>query len=157
LPSVPRRSPALALVGVFGAFAAGPALGVFVAHWTAPGSELAQLVSPLAFALAFAGGLVSWFGIGVVSVVGSALVALLRGRWGRRRTPAAKVSVPPGYGAFLPVAMGFGLVAGVVAGLVPQASSFWLPCAAHLVAGALYGGALRALARHGVLPFPEPE
>jgi len=138
-------------------FAGGPALGVFVAHWAAPGSELAQLVSPLAFALAFVGGLMVWFGIGVVAVVASTLYQLLRGRWHSRRPPlAATEIVPPGYGAFLPLALGFGLVAGVVAGLVPQSTSLWLSCVEHLAAGAAYGGVLRALARHGYLPFPEP-
>ena len=108
-------------------FAGGPALGVAAARWAAPGSELAQLVSPLAFALAFAGGLMLWFGIGVVAVVGSALQRLVRGRWHRRRRlPSATVFVPPGYGAFLPLAVGFGLLAGAIAGLVPQSPSFWL-------------------------------
>lgn len=157
MPSVESRSPALVLVSVFAAFAGGPALGVFVAHWTAPGSELAQVVSPLAFTLAFVGGLMLWFGIGAVQLVGRAPCRLLRGGWhGRRQSPPATRSVPPGYGAFLPLALGFGLLAGAVAGLVPQSSSFVFSCAAHLVAGAAYGASLRALARNGYLPFAEP-
>jgi hypothetical protein len=157
LPSVPSRSPALILMSAFASFAGGPALGCFVADWAAPGSELAQLVSPLAFTLAFVGGLMLWLGIGVLSVVSGALYRLVRGhRHWRLRSPSATAFVPPGYGLFLPLALGFGLAAGVVAGLVPQAISFWLSCAAHLIAGAAYGGALRALARHGYLPFTEP-
>lgn len=157
LPPVPTRSPALVLASVVASFAGGPALGAFVAHWSAPGSELAQVVSPLAFALAFAGGLMLWFGIGALSVVHGALRRGLRGRGNRRRpSRPATQRIPPGYGVFLPVALGLGLLAGVIGGLVPQAASFWLSCAAHLAAGAAYGSALRALARHGYLPFPEP-
>lgn len=156
-PSVPARSPALVLVTVFASFAGGPALGIAVAHGVAPGSELAQFVSPLAFVLAFVSGLLLWFGVGAVTLVGGAVRRLLGGRGdGNPRPPSDRVIVPPGYGAFLPLALGFGLLAGFVAGLVPQASSFWLACGAHLAAGAAYGAALRALARHGYLPFPEP-
>ena len=150
--------PALVLLSVLACFAGGPVLGVAVAHWAAPGSELAQFVSPLAFALSFAGGLVLWFGVGVVTVVGRGLPRLLSGRRRRARTaaPPAAATIPPGHGSFLPLALAFGLLAGIVAGSVPQASSFWFSCAAHLVAGAAYGTALRALARRGYLPFPEP-
>jgi hypothetical protein len=147
----------LVLASVLASFAGGPALGVAVAHWAAPGSEFAQVVSPFAFALAFMGGILLWFGIGVAAVVGSALQRLLRGGWDRRRrSPLATQSVPPGHGAFLPLALGAGLLAGAVVGLVPESTSFWLSCAAHVAAGAAYGGSLRALARRGYLPFPEP-
>jgi hypothetical protein len=157
VPSAPARNPLLILASVLVSFAGGPALGIAVAHWAAPGSELAQIVSPLAFALAFVGGLMLWFGIGVVAVVGSALYRLLRGRWRwHRRSSSSAEFVPPGYGAFLPLALGLGLLAGVVVGLVPDSISFWLSCAAHVTAGAAYGGLLRALARNGYLPFPEP-
>jgi len=135
----------------------GPVLGATVAHWVAPGSEIAQAVSPFAFALAFVGGLLLWFGFGVVSAVAKGLYRLLRGRW---RLPAPMSPgtelVPSGYGGFLPVGLCLGLVAGVVAGLVPQSTSFWGACAAHVAAGGAYGGLLRGLARHGYLPFPEP-
>jgi hypothetical protein len=111
----------------------------------------------MAFVLAFVGGLLLWFGIGLVAVVGNALYRVLRGSWHwRRRSASATQFVPPGYGAFLPLGLGFGFLAGVIAGLVPQSPSFWLACSAHVTAGAVYGGALRALARHGYLPFPEP-
>jgi len=157
LPTAPSRNPFVILASVFASFVGGPALGVAVAHWSAPGSELAQFVSPLAFALAFVAGLMLWFGLGVFSVLADALYRLLRGRWRvRRPSPPATEFVPPGYGAFLPVALGFGLLAGVVAGLVPQSTSFWSSCATHVAAGAAYGGLLRSLARHGYLPFPEP-
>lgn len=157
MPSVPARSPALVVATVFASFAGGPALGMVVAQGVAPGSELAQGVSPLAFVLTFVGGMLLWFGVGAVTWVGGAIRRLFRGRRPGDRSPSSdRVIVPPGYGAFLPLALGFGLLAGVVAGLVPQASSFWLALGAHLAAGAVYGGALRALARHGYLPFPEP-
>lgn len=156
--SAPARHPALVLASAFASFAGGPVLGALVAHWAAPGSELAQLVSPLAFALAFVGGLMLWLGVGVLSLVGRALYGLMRGRrqW-RRRSRQAAGSPPPGSGAFLPLALGFGLLAGVVAGLAPQSISFWLACGGHLLVGAAYGAALRALARNGYLPLPEPE
>ena len=66
---VPERSPVAILGSIVGAFCAGPLLGIVVAQWTSPGSQLAQLTSPLAFALIFAGGLALWFGVGFVSVV----------------------------------------------------------------------------------------
>jgi hypothetical protein len=145
------------LASVLAAFCAGPALGMAVAHGTAPGSELAQITSPLAFALAFAGGLMLWFGVGVVSVAGQALYRLLRGTWRRQRTaPGVEVLVPPGHGAFLPLALLCGLLAGLVAGVVPESKSFLGACAAHLAVGSGYGLLLRVLAQEGLLPFPEP-
>jgi hypothetical protein len=157
LPSVPARHPALVVATVFASFACGPALGISVAQGVAPGSELAQFVSPLAFVLTFVAGMLLWFGVGAVTLVGGALRRLFRGRGeGSPLPPPDRVVVPPGYGAVLPLALGFGVVAGGVAGIVSQASSFWLACGAHLAAGAAYGSALRALARHGYLPFPEP-
>ena len=147
------------LGSVVAAFCGGPFLGVVVAHCTAPGSELAQVTSPLAFALTFAGGLMLWFGLEIVSVVGNALYRLSRGRWRwrwRRRSPKTETFVPPGYGVFLPLALVLGLMAGVVAGVVPQSGSFWNTCTAHAIAGGGYGVLLRTLAREGYLPFPEP-
>jgi len=157
LPCAQSRNLLLILASVVVAFAGGPALGALVAHWAAPGSEVAQIVSPLAFALAFAIGLMLWFGIGVAATLGSTLYRLLRGRsqW-RRPSLGAMEMVPPGYGAFLPLGGGLGFLAGTVAGLVPRSVSFWVACVAHVAAGAAYGVALRTLARHGYLPFPEP-
>jgi hypothetical protein len=152
---IPSRSPWIQVISVFASFAAGPGLGSFVAHRTAPGSEFAQFVSPVAFALVFVGGLVLWFGIGVVAVVGKALFRLARGRSDWRTGQHAET--PTGYGAFVALGVVFGLLAGVVVGFVPQATSFLGSCAVHVAAGGAYGGALYALARHGYLPFAEPE
>lgn len=78
-PSIPVRRPVVVLTTVFAAFAGGPALGILVAHSVAPGSELLQIVSPMALVLVFVGGLLLWFGIGLVAVVGNALYHALRG------------------------------------------------------------------------------
>ncbi len=156
--SVLTRNPLLVLACLLVSFASAPALGMAVAHWAAPGSEIAQFVSPLAMILAFIGGMTLWFGIGVVTVVGGALGRLVRGRaqW-RQKSSGGAAFIPPGHGAFLPLGLGLGLLAGVIVGLLPQSRSFWASCAAHLVTGVAYGGLLQALARHGYLPFPEPE
>lgn len=118
---------------------------------------MAQVVSPLAFTFSFVGGLIVWFGYGVVAVARNRLRCLTRGDWqsaGRARS--CREFVPPGYAAFILVALGFGLLAGLVAGLVPQSRSFSFACAAHISAAAAYGTGLRALAHHGYLPFAEP-
>ncbi len=151
--TVPARNPVLVLASVFGAFCAGPALGVVVAHHTAPGSGLAQVVSPAAFALAFAGGLLLWFGIGFTAAAGEFFRGLWRGGWRRRPPAPAAQLLPPGHGAFLPLGLAAGLLAGVVAGLAPASASFRSACALHVAAGAAYGALLRALARSGYLPF----
>lgn len=154
--SVRRPHPLLQVACCFAGFAGGPALGIGVAHWVAPGSELAQIVSPLAFALAFAAGLLAWFGLGFVATVGGALVRMLRGRWRwRAGPPASELLVPPGYAVFLPLGIALGLAAGSLVGVATDASLL-RACAAYAAAGAAYGASLRALAHRGYLPFPEP-
>lgn len=152
--TVPSRNPFLVLASVMAAFCAGPALGVAVAHWSAPGCELAQITSPLAFALAFAAGLMLWFGIGVLELLGRLLRSLLRGMPRRLAHDRSQGMVPAGHGAFLPLAAGLGGLAGLVAGIA--SGSLLAAWSAHALAGVGYGLLLRGLARTGLLPFPEP-
>jgi hypothetical protein len=158
MEAVPARSPALVMATVFGGFVAGPLLGFGLSHGLAPGSELAAVASPLALVLTFAGGMLLWFGLGVVTVIGGGLLRMLRGRapWKRAVRPDEE-AVPSGHGAFLFLGVGLGLAAGVVVGSAsPANASFAFVCIAHTAVGAAYGGALRELARRGYLPFPEP-
>lgn len=135
----------------------GPLLGTLVARVAAPGSDTAQWLSPLALALAFVAGLLLWFGVGVVSVVGGAVWRLLTGRFRASAPDPSRELVPPGYGAFLPLSVGSGVLAGLVAAWTCDASPGWIVAASHIAAGAAYGLSVRALAHHGYLPFPEPE
>jgi hypothetical protein len=153
----PSRNPAFVLAGVLVALLGGPILGAIVAHLTAPGSELAQTTSPLAFVLTFVGGMLLWFGVGVLSMIGDLLHRLLRGRWRTPRpTHDAETLVPAGHGAFLPLSLVLGALAGLVAGLASETGSFFMAFAIHLAAGGGYGALLRGMARQGYLPFPEP-
>lgn len=152
---VSSPNPWLVVLCVFGSFAAGPLIGIFISHGVAPGSEIASLVSPLAFVAVFAGGMALWFGIGAAGMVGGAALRIVRpGGRGRAKAPSA---LPTGSGAFVPLGVGLGLIAGVIVGWVPQSTSFLGSFASHIAAGVAYGGGLRALARRGYLPFPEPE
>ncbi|NNL68153.1 MAG: hypothetical protein HKP30_18025 [Myxococcales bacterium] len=154
--SVPHRSVGSTLLVLIGCLVAGPFLGLGLSGRLAPDSSVAQLVSLFAFPLAFFAGLLFWLGFGVVAVVLGALANLLRGRW-----PAAadldgsEALVPPGYGSFVLFSLLTTGLAGLVVGLLSDAS---LVSALSLYAasGAGYGFGLRWLAHHGYLPFPEP-
>jgi hypothetical protein len=153
---VPERPVSTTFFTLIGSFVAGPFIGLRLGLYLAPDSELAQVASTFAFPLAFCAGLVFWLGLGVASVILGALPNLLRGK----RPPAAHLDasqalVPPGYGSFVVFSVLGAGAAGVCVGLLSQAS---LPTAlaCYGAAGTLYGVALRTLAHHGYLPFPEP-
>ncbi len=153
--TVPERSPWLVFLASAGCLVSGPLLGALLARGAAPGSETAQFVSPVLFFLAFLAGVLLWFAVGVAGLVGGGLWRLLRGRIPSKLDSSEEL-VPPGYGAFVPVGAGLGLVAGAIAAFTSETGSvFWI-CGAHLLAGIAYGAGLRALAHHGYLPFPEP-
>ena len=153
--TVPERSPWLVFACSALCLVSGPLLGSTLARSAAPASETAQFVSPVAFFLAFLGGVLIWFAFGVVGLVGGGLWRLLR-RGLPSRLDASSELVPPGYGAFVPMGVLLGAVAGVWAALTSDGGSLAWIGGLHLVVGALYGLALRALAHHGYLPFPEP-
>jgi hypothetical protein len=154
---VPKRSVAASLAALLGAFFAAPAIGLALAMTVAPESRAAEIASFLAFPAALFLGLVAWLGVGVASVVLAAVGALLRGRLPAAPAEGAdRVAVPPGHAAFVVCSVALAVFAGIVAGLTSTAS-FAAATAVYGGAGLGYGWSLRALARHGYLPFPEPE
>ncbi|MDJ0850489.1 MAG: hypothetical protein QNK04_19120 [Myxococcota bacterium] len=153
--TVPERSPWLVFATSAGCLVSGPLLGSLLARGAAPGSETAQFVSPVAFFLAFLAGVLLWFAIGAVGLVGGGVWRLLSGRIPSKLDTTEEL-VPPGYGVFVPLGVVLGLVAGGIAAVTSDGGSFVWICGPHVLAGLLYGAALRALAHHGYLPFPEP-
>lgn len=159
--TVPERPAGLTFCVLIGAFLAGPAIGAAVGGRVAPDSELACTVSVLVHPLAFFGGMMIWLGIGVVGVVVGGLARLLTGRarrMGQDSAPdgPAEELVPPGYGAFVVLSTGLGLIAGLVSGVASEAE-LGEAILVHCAVGAGYGLSLRWLAHQGYLPFPEPE
>jgi hypothetical protein len=153
---VPARSAWLQLAAVFGGFLVGPYAALRLSAVLAPGSDLLQTVAVFAFVLDFVGGTLLWAGLGIATVVVRALPRLLRGRLPSWPAGKAERAVPPGYGAYLVLGVGFGLLVGTVAGLATDLTM--LPAlAAWTLLGTGYGGALWLAAHHGYLPFLEPE
>lgn len=154
---VPERPLVVQVASVVGGFAAGPLLAMAVGAAVAPSGGGGATLGVFGFVGTFLAGLLLWMGLGIVTVVGRFLVGLARRRL--PDSPAADGSerlVPTGYGAFLVLGVMAGMGTGVVAGLATSAP-FARAVAAWTLAGAVYGGALRALAHHGYLPFPEPD
>lgn len=154
---VPERTLAVQVASVLGGFAAGPLLAMAVGAAVAPSGGGGATLGLFGFVATFLGGLLLWMGLGIVSVLGRLLVGLVRRRV--PDPPAADGSerlVPTGYGAFLVLGVMAGMGTGMVAGLTTSAP-LARALAAWTLAGAAYGWALRSLAHHGYLPFPEPD
>ena len=155
--TVPERPAIVTFLVLFACFLGSPFLGFFLGQRFAPGSDVAQLASIFAFPLSFFGGLVLWLGLGVLAVVWKGLRSLFRGRAPRAaRVGKSEVLVPPGYGSFVFLSLLFCGLAGLMVGLL-SSTSVLEALAVYCAAGAFYGFALRLLAHHGYLPFPEPE
>lgn len=154
---VPERAAWTQLATVFGGFLVGPYLGLKTALFLTPDSDLVQTVSVFAFALVFVGGVLLWMGIGVLTVVASALIKLVRGRMpGPTSLEAKNRIVPSGYRSFVVLGVLLGGVVGVLAGLATDLS-VWMGGGVWSLVGFGYGYALRTAAHYGYLPFPEPE
>lgn len=155
--TVPRRSGWLQLLTVAGLMVGGPYMGLRLATGLTPESDVVQAVSPLAFGVILAGGLLIWMGVGIVSVVAAFVWSLLRGRNPREGAPGREEAiVPPGSRIFIVLGVVLGGAAGCLAGLLGD-RGFLVPAGIWSAAGAAYGTALWAAARSGYLPFPEPE
>lgn len=155
--TVPQRPTVLTFLVLIGTFVAGPLLGLRLGAGFAPDSEVAQMASVFAFALAFLAGHCFWFGFALLTIVPGALRSLLRGRL--PRAPAdltgSRVLVPPGYRSFVVFSVLASGAAGLCVGLFSEAS-FVSMLAAYGACGGLCGLTLSVLAHHGYLPFPEP-
>ncbi len=155
---VPDRPAALQITSVFGGFFLGPYLALRMSMHFTPGSELVQTTSVLGFALVFVGGTLVWTGLGIAAVVLRAFRSLLRGRLPGSDLPirADDRIVPPGYGSYVVL----GLLAGAGVGSTAAVASelTWAAALALWTAAGLgYGLLLWAAARHGYLPFHEPD
>lgn len=153
---VPERSPWVQIATALAAMVGGPWLGLQLGVRLTPGSEVVQTVSPFVFVLVLVGGLLLWFGLGAVHVVGRFFAHLVRGRSPRPEgLGASDRVVPRGYGSFVILGASAGIALGLLAGILTELS---VPAgvAAWGVAGLAYGLALWAAAHHGYLPMPEP-
>jgi hypothetical protein len=153
---VPPRSAWLQLTAVFGGFLVGPYGALRLSATLAPGSELVQTVAVFAFVLIFVGGTLIWTGLGIAAVLVRTVPGLLRGRLPAWPAGESQRAVPPGYGAYIVLGAAFGLLVGAVSGLatdltVTATITIWT------LMGTGYGLALWLAARHGYLPFLEPE
>lgn len=154
--AVPERPTGLTLGALIGSFVVGPFAGLQLGAYFAPGSELAQAASVLAFPAALFAGLAYWFGFGVVAVVIGALANLVRGRIpAAADLTTAEALVPPGYGAFVFFSVAFCSGAALLAWLLSDATLLQTLCV-YAATGGVYGFGLWTLAHNGYLPFPEP-
>jgi hypothetical protein len=155
--TVPQRSGWIQLPVVLVLMLGGPYGGLRLATTLTPASDVVQTLSPLAFGVILVGGLFLWMGLGIIAVVGSFFLRLLRGRSPREGAPGSgEVLVPPGSRAFVVLGVLVGGATGCVAGLLGDLG-FLAALAAWTGAGTLYGAILWGTARSGYLPFPEPE
>jgi hypothetical protein len=122
--AVPERPFLLQIVTVFGGLVAGPFFGHHMGVWLTPGSEVVQTVSWFTFALVYVGGTMLWIGIGIVTVVGSGLWRLARGRrpGPEGLSPSERV-VPAGYRSYAILGVVGGVLVGLLAGIVPSSPS----------------------------------
>ncbi|HSM03404.1 MAG TPA: hypothetical protein VK858_02230 [Longimicrobiales bacterium] len=154
---VPRRSLWLQLGTWFGGLLLGPWVALRLGAALAPGSDLVQLGSVFGFAGIFAGGLLLWMGIGVLTVVIAGIRQLVRGRRpGVQGLGASEALVPRGYRSFFVLGVLLGAGTGFLAGVF-GAPSIATGLLAWGLAGTAYGALLWAAAHQGYLPFPEPE
>lgn len=154
---VPARAAWAQVATVFGAFLVGPYSGLKTALLLTPDSDLIQTVSVFAFALVFVVGILLWMGIGVLTVVASTLLKLVRGQTLRPASlEASHRLVPSGYRSFVVLGFLIGGGVGVLAGLITDLS-VWMAGGVWSLVGLGYGYTLRTAAHHGYLPFPEPE
>lgn len=157
---VPERPASLQIGAVFGLFFLGPWAALQASRILAPGSEIVQTVSALAFVLVFVVGTLTWAGIGAMALIPHGLRRRLRHTAAPppASTPsgAAGTVVPPGYRAYVVLGLAAGVTIGALAGIatdltIPRATIGWV-----LVGGA-YGLLLWAAAHNGYLPFRDPE
>jgi hypothetical protein len=145
----------MALLAVFGAFAAGPTLGIALARLVAPGSAAADAIGMFAFPIAFAAGLHAWLGMAIAgAVVG--LVRRLASGEPARPVAGEAAAVPSGSFVFVPISIAAGVAAGIPVGLLSDTHSVLASTVLYAGSGALYGTAVWRLARAGHLPLPEP-
>lgn len=157
---VPERPASLQIGAVFGLFFLGPLAALQASLILTPESEIVHTASSLAFVLVFVIGTLSWAGIGAMSLIPRALRARLRrgtaAQAGSTPSGPPGMVVPPGYRAYVVLGFVAGVMVGVLAGIItdltiPRATFAWV------LVGASYGLLLWAAARHGYLPFREPE
>lgn len=154
---VPERSTGATFFVLIGAFVSGPFLGLQLGAHLVADSELAQVLSVMVFPLSFFLGLVFWMGFGIFRVVLGAIRSLLRGGpLAAARLETDQTLVPPGYGAFVVIALVLTTLAGTIASVV-SAASVLVAVPVYAAVGGSYGLALWWLAHHGYLPFPEPQ
>lgn len=136
-------------------FFGGAAVGLALAEALAPGSWTAQAVSLFAFPLAFALSLQAWYGLALIGLI-PRLIQYLRSptppaRGASKTGPVAL----PGTFVFLPVTSGFGVLAGLIVGLVSATQPLWLVASVYWLTGTLHGALAWRLARLGLLMPPE--
>ncbi|HSG50221.1 MAG TPA: hypothetical protein VLA43_20510, partial [Longimicrobiales bacterium] len=145
---VPERSPWALIATTLVLMCAGPVVGLALAVFLAPDSDVVQVLSPLAFGVTFVGGLFLWMGVGIVAVVGRFFVLLARGRLRAEAPKRTERLVPPGYRIFPVLGGVLGLGMGLLAGLLTPLTVM-VAAGAWTAAGAAYGWVLRQAAHEG--------
>jgi hypothetical protein len=140
----------------FGVLFGGAGAGMALARVVAPGSNVAQMVAFLALPLALVTGFQLWLGAAIVLLLPRLVRVIRRREWQADvHAPVEKIcEVPPGHGAFVVTGTGWGAAAGLIVGVLPAAASFVVAAGAFIALGLGYGVLTRALAKHGLLPFP---
>lgn len=127
-------------------------LGAAVAEWLAPGWFLAGVAGLFMLPMSFMVGLVFWQGVAIIKLLFRLPLLLFR----RGKAPAASsFDTPPGAGVFVPVSLFFGLVGGLVIGLMPGGSGILAAIGWGGLLGVGYGFAVWQLAQRGYIAFPE--
>jgi hypothetical protein len=98
-------------------------------------------------------GLHAWLGMAVLLALLGLAVDLLSGRGFRRRPLGG--TPPSGSFVFVPIAAVAGMLGGAFCAFLPAAENGVVVFAVYAAGGATYGVALWALARNGLLPFPD--
>jgi hypothetical protein len=132
-------------------FLGGGVVGDRLATWLAPDSFVARFFGLFVLPMAFASGLQSWVGFAIA-------LALWRTVTRGPMTPEQRnveLAIPPGSIVFVPIAVGFAGVAGLLIGLLGSTFGILVTVSLYVLLGLGYGTACWLCARSGYLPFPQ--
>jgi hypothetical protein len=150
--SLTKPPPAwLSLLLYLGLFFGGGGLGIWVARWVAPDSNLAEFVSFLVLPAGFMFGIFGWAG----AAIPAAIRRLLRRRAAQPIEKSdSKPIIVPGSFAFVPAALVTCVPAGMLVGVLSPDLGFVRVLLLYAGLGLGFGIVCWLLARAGYLQFP---